>query len=260
MTTLIAGPTGRCNGQFSFQSEKWADARNASPKWEERTTQTLTAYRGSYGRCKQANRLGWSERGERRLRRGALNTATKAAERTVVFIPLTSAWPCFGATAVSAGATRLRTPTGPAGRHTSAIGAAIRAGQVSEAWRTVAGASILLIAHNVWLLDCRQPQSKLMANISEALHKFNETLGKLSVSAPLGTWSVGGWNRLHCFLEVVYRLPYLISFLLNVSDQGMSQFCFVAHGQHRSQAVELGIEVWFAILARVRGSLVEGFL
>jgi hypothetical protein len=27
--------------------------------------------------------------------------------------------------------------------------------------------------------------SSLMANISEALHKFNETLGKLSVSAPL---------------------------------------------------------------------------
>jgi hypothetical protein len=38
--------------------KKWADARDASPKGGRRTTQTLTAYRGSYGRCKQANRLG----------------------------------------------------------------------------------------------------------------------------------------------------------------------------------------------------------
>src|ERR1700693_1654936 len=44
--------------QAASWKEKWADARDASPKWGRRTTQTLTAYRGSYGRCKQANRLG----------------------------------------------------------------------------------------------------------------------------------------------------------------------------------------------------------
>ena len=42
---------------------------------------------------------------------------------------MANAW----ATAASAGATRLRTPTGPAARHTGAIAAAIRVGQVSEA-------------------------------------------------------------------------------------------------------------------------------
>jgi hypothetical protein len=64
--------------QVASWKEKWADARDASPKWGRRTTQTLTAYRGCYGRCKQANRLGGSERGERRTRamaRSVIGTA-----------------------------------------------------------------------------------------------------------------------------------------------------------------------------------------
>src|SRR4029077_346737 len=69
-----------------------------------------------------------------RLRRGAPNTEEVAgADRTAASIPSSSAWPMPGATAASAGATRLRTPTGPAARHTDAIAAAIRVGQVSEA-------------------------------------------------------------------------------------------------------------------------------
>jgi hypothetical protein len=64
-----------------------------------------------------------------RLRRGALNTATEAADRTVGFIPSTSAWPRFGATADFAGAIRLRTPTGPAAQHPGTIAAAIRVGR-----------------------------------------------------------------------------------------------------------------------------------
>jgi hypothetical protein len=47
-------------------------------------------------------------------------------------IPSSSAWPSLGQTAASAGATRLRTPTVPATRHTRAIAAAIRVGQVSR--------------------------------------------------------------------------------------------------------------------------------
>src|SRR6476660_9513222 len=118
-----------------------------------------------------------------RQRRGAPNTEEVAgADRTAASIPSSSAWPMPGATAASAGATRLRTPTGPAARHTDAIAAAIRVGQVSEA------------AHQFFLLlitfDCSiaaNPNRNLMANISETLHKFNETLGKLSVCTPLGT-------------------------------------------------------------------------
>src|SRR6478736_6498350 len=69
-----------------------------------------------------------------RLRRGAPNTEEVAgADRTAASIPSSSAWPMPGATAASAGATRLRTPTGPAARHTGVIAAAIRVEQVSEA-------------------------------------------------------------------------------------------------------------------------------
>jgi hypothetical protein len=78
-----------------------------------------------------------------------------------------------------------RSQAGPAARHTDAIAAAIRVGQVSEA----AHQSFLLLI----IFDC-----------------------------PI---------RLQRFLEVVYRFPYLITFLLNVSKQGMSQFRVVAHGQ-----------------------------
>jgi hypothetical protein len=39
--------------QAASWKEKWADARDASPKWGRRTTQTLTTYRGSYDRCKK---------------------------------------------------------------------------------------------------------------------------------------------------------------------------------------------------------------
>src|ERR1700730_14042032 len=69
-----------------------------------------------------------------RLRRGAPNTEEVAgADRTAASIPSSSAWQMPGVTAASPGATRLRTPTGPAARHTDAIAAAIRVGQVSEA-------------------------------------------------------------------------------------------------------------------------------
>src|ERR1700730_11320715 len=69
-----------------------------------------------------------------RLRRGAPNTVEVAgADRTAASILSSSAWQMPGTTAASAGATRLRTPTGPAARHADAIAAAIRVGQVSEA-------------------------------------------------------------------------------------------------------------------------------
>jgi hypothetical protein len=37
-------------------------------------------------------------------------------------------------------------------------------------------------------------------------------------------------NRLHGFLEVIYRFPDLVSFALNMSEKGTSQFLFVTHG------------------------------
>ena len=82
--------------QAASWKEKWADARDASPKWGRRTTQTLTAYRGTYGRCKQANRLGGSERGERR---------TPAMARSVIgtALALRCWWPAPARRCASAG-------------------------------------------------------------------------------------------------------------------------------------------------------------
>jgi hypothetical protein len=52
--------------------------------------------------------------------------------------------------------------------------------------------------------------SMLMANIAETLHYFCD-----SVSGPLGTLR----NRLHGFLEVVYRSPDLLSFPLDMRQK-----------------------------------------
>jgi hypothetical protein len=82
--------------QAANWKEKWADSRDASPMWGRRTTQTLIAYRSSYGRCKQANRLGGSERGERR---------TRAMARSVIgtALALRCWWPAPARRCASAG-------------------------------------------------------------------------------------------------------------------------------------------------------------
>jgi hypothetical protein len=39
----------------------------------------------------------------------------------------------------------------------------------------------------------------------------------------------GRGNRLHGSLEVIYRFPNLVSFVLDMSEKGTSQFLFVTH-------------------------------
>ena len=70
-----------------------------------------------------------------------LNTATEGAERIAGFIPSISAWPRFGEMVDSAGETRLRTPIGPAARHTGAI-AANRIRLATRYFRSDVGATL----------------------------------------------------------------------------------------------------------------------
>src|ERR1700737_5210157 len=90
------------------------------------------------------------------LRRSAPNAEEVAgADRTAASIPSSSAWPMPGETAAPAGATRLRTPTGPAARHTDAIAAAIRVGRVEPPPSLFGGRLSISIPHH-FFAQCEQ--------------------------------------------------------------------------------------------------------